>query len=821
MQYERFTERLRKVMYLAREEAARLQHDYIGPEHLLLGLIREGGGVAAAVLSQLGVDLETVREAVEEMVASPGGTMVMGEIPFTPRARKVLELAIEEARHLQHNYVGTEHLLLGLVREKEGVAAQVLAKLGADLEKIRTETRNLLTGAAAREQPSAGGRKSKTPALDHFCRDLTVLAQRGELDPVIGRGAEIERVAQILCRRKKNNPVLVGEPGVGKTAIVEGLAQRIVRQEVPILLRKRRVLTLDLAAVVAGTKYRGQFEERLKAVMNEIKQGGNIIMFLDELHTIVGAGGAEGAIDASNMLKPALARGELQCIGATTLDEYRKHIEKDGALERRFQRVMVEPPTPEETVDILRGLREAYETHHNARITDGAIHAAIELADRYITDRYLPDKAIDVIDEAGARARLMASAASPEIRDLQREIELVNKRKTGAIRKQHFESAARLRDKERALKTRLKEFEEKWQREHKETTVTVDVEDVTYIVSRWTGIPVVNLEKKESEKLLAMEHQISQRVVGQEEALRAVARAVRRGRAGVKDPKRPIGSFMFLGPTGVGKTELARAMAEFLFDDEDALIRIDMSEYMEKFAVSRLVGAPPGYVGYEEGGQLTERVRRRPYSVVLFDEIEKAHPDVFNILLQVLDDGVLTDSFGRRVDFKNSVLVMTSNVGAREIDAEGSLGFLTQDDKSSYAQMKSKVMAGIKRTFNPEFINRVDEVIVFRALGRTEMSQIVDIQVKELHKRLKSKDIKIRLTDHAKELLVEKGFDRKLGARPLKRVMQREVEDILAEGLIKGEFRDGETILVDRSEEGLSFEVIQEEEERQQAEVSP
>jgi ATP-dependent Clp protease ATP-binding subunit ClpC len=820
MQYERFTERLRKVMYLAREEAARLQHDYIGPEHLLLGLIREGGGVAAAVLTQLGIELDTVREAVEDMVASPGGTLVMGEIPFTPRARKVLELAIEEARQLQHNYVGTEHLLLGLVREKEGVAAQVLAKLGADLEKIREETKSLLTGTTSQEQASRGTRKSKTPALDHFCRDLALLAQRGELDPVIGREAEIERVAQILCRRKKNNPVLVGEPGVGKTAIVEGLAQKIVRNEVPSLLRKRRVLTLDLAAVVAGTKYRGQFEERLKAVMNEIKQAGNIIMFLDELHTIVGAGGAEGAIDASNMLKPALARGELQCIGATTLDEYRKHIEKDGALERRFQRVMVEPPTPEETEAILRGLREAYETHHNAHITDGAIVAAVELSDRYISDRFLPDKAIDVIDEAGARARLLASATSPEIMDLQREIDGVNKQKTAAIRKQHFESAARLRDRERGLRDSLKQLEDQWQEEHKETTVSVDVEDVTYIVSRWTGVPVANLEKRESEKLLAMEEHLSKRVVGQEEALRAVSRAVRRGRAGVKDPRRPIGSFMFLGPTGVGKTELARAMAEFLFDEEDALIRIDMSEYMEKFAVSRLLGAPPGYVGYEEGGQLTERVRRRPYCVVLFDEIEKAHPDVFNILLQVLDDGVLTDSFGRRVDFKNSVLVMTSNVGAREIDAEGSLGFHTQDDKSSYVQMKSKVMAGIKRTFNPEFMNRVDEVIVFKALGLEEMSSIVDIQIRELHKRLKPRAITLSLTEPAKQYLVEKGFDRKLGARPLKRVIQREVEDVLAEGLIREEFQEGQSILVQRSESGLSF-TVQREEERQEAEVSP
>ncbi|MBN1425755.1 ATP-dependent Clp protease ATP-binding subunit [Candidatus Fermentibacteria bacterium] len=809
MHFDRFTERVRRVLLLAKEEAIRLNHDYIGTEHILLGLIREGGGVAAAILAEINVGLDELREQTQRFIARDGGALLASDAPLTIRARKVLELAAEEARSMEHNYVGTEHLLLGLVREGEGTAAQILVSMGATYPRVKKVTMRLLSAASGPRDDSPQTnpqRKSRTPALDHFCRDLTALARERKLDPIVGRKKEISRVAEVLGRRKKNNPVLVGEPGVGKTAIVEGLAQRIVSRQVPDLLRNRRVLALDLAAVVAGTKYRGQFEERLKALMNEIRESGNVIMFVDEIHTIVGAGGAEGAIDASNMLKPALARGELQCVGATTLTEYRKYIEKDGALERRFQKVLVEPPSKLDTLQILRGLRPKYEEHHNAVITDDALETAVELADRYISDRFLPDKAIDVMDEAGARARLAGSRVDPDIEAAEKEIDVVSHEKEAAIREQQFERAARLRDREKQLRRELARLEE--ERRAAATTQKVDVgrEEVAYIVSRWTGVPVVRMELKESERLMAMETHLRSRVVGQDDAVRAVARAVRRGRAGVKDPRRPIGSFLFLGPTGVGKTELARALAEFLFDDVDALVRVDMSEYMEKFTVSRLVGAPPGYVGYEEGGQLTEKVRTRPYSVVLLDEIEKAHPDVFNILLQVLDDGHLTDSYGRKVNFKNTVIVMTSNIGAREIEGTAGLGFSGSDDKNSYNSMKSKIMTSVKKLFNPEFMNRVDETIVFRPLDMNDMLSIVDIQMKDLQSRLSDRSITLRVTDAGRSQLAEAGFDRNLGARPLKRVIQKEIEDRLAESLLEGRIEEGAILVVDA--EGGTFRIM-------------
>ena len=662
----RFTERVRRVMHFAREEAGRLQHDYIGTEHLLLGLLREGEGVAAVVLMNIGLDIEQVRRAVEEAVPPSGGTLTIGDLPFNAGAKRALELAIEEAKELGHNYIGTEHLLLGLLREGDGIAAKALMRLGVALERLREATLELLGGGGGMPHPQ-GEKPSKTPAVDYFCRDLTALAREGKLDPIIGREMEIERVIQILSRRKKNNPVLIGEPGVGKTAIVEGLAQKVIENKVPELLRGRRVLALDMAAVVAGTKYRGQFEERLKAVMNEIRSSNDVILFLDELHTIVGAGAAEGAIDASNMLKPALARGELQCVGATTLDEYRKHIEKDGALERRFQTILVDAPTIEETIQILHGLRDRYEEHHRVKYSDAALEAAVRLADRYISDRFLPDKAIDVIDEAGSRAKLSTPEIPPDMKKLEEQLDTINALKKQAVQDQQFEKAAKLRDQEREIRNKMEEEKKNWEKSREVKRIEVNEEDIAFIIARWTGVPIVKLEEKETAKLLRMEDELRRRVVGQEEALAVVSRAIRRTRAGLKDPKRPMGSFIFLGPTGVGKTELARTLAQFLFEDEEALVRIDMSEYMEKFAVSRLIGAPPGYIGYEEGGQLTEKVRRKPYSVVLLDEIEKAHPDVFNILLQVLDDGLLTDSLGRKVSFKNVVVIMTSNLGAREI----------------------------------------------------------------------------------------------------------------------------------------------------------
>jgi ATP-dependent Clp protease ATP-binding subunit ClpC len=805
--HDKFTERVRKVIYLAREEAARLQHDYIGTEHLLLGVIREGEGIAATVLNNLGLDLDRIRQEVENMVSASGGTMTIGEIPFTPRAKRVLELAVEEARSLGHNYVGTEHLLLGLIREGEGVAAKVLLELGVDRKRVREETLKLLGGTpSASGSAERGEERAETPALNQFGRDLTALAREGKLDPVIGRDKEIERVVQVLSRRKKNNPVLIGEPGVGKTAIAEGLAQRIVSAQVPESLKNKRIVTLDLAAVVAGTKYRGQFEERLKTVMNEIRESKDTVIFIDELHTIVGAGGAEGAIDASNMLKPALARGELQCIGATTLDEYRKYIEKDGALERRFQPVMVDQPSVEDTIRILMGLRDKYEAHHGVKVTDGAIVQAVKLAERYMNDRFFPDKAIDVIDEACARARLSVSTVPSEIHDVEKRLDEVVKEKEAAIRGQEYEKAARLRDKEKELRSRRNELKKSWSESKRDLSVQVDEDQIAAVLSIMTGIPVVKLAAEESEKLLKMEDSLMKRVVGQDEAVSAVSRAVRRNRVGLRDPKRPIGSFIFLGPTGVGKTELARALATYLFDDENALIRIDMSEYMEKFSVSRLVGAPPGYVGYEEGGQLTEKVRRKPYSVVLLDEVEKAHPDVFNVLLQVLDDGVLTDSSRRKVDFKNTVIIMTSNLGGRQIITGGQkLGFKQVDSGQAFSTIKSTVQDELKRTFNPEFLNRIDDVIVFHALTRDNMKEIVGILLGQFSARLKLQDIALELTPEAVELLIDKGFDPTLGARPLKRAIQRLLEDPFAEFILKGQIPPGSNVRVSRKDDRLDF----------------
>jgi len=802
--HDKFTERVRKVMYLAREEAARLQHDYIGTEHLLLGVIREGEGIAATVLNNLGLDLDAIRQAVESMVASTGGTLTIGEIPFTPRAKRVLELSVDEARQLGHNYVGTEHLLLGLIREGEGVAARVLLELGVDRKKVREETLKLLGGTPSVSQPEREG-KVETPALNQFGRDLTALARENKLDPIIGREPEIERVTQVLSRRKKNNPILIGEPGVGKTAIAEGLAARIVENRVPETLKDKRIVTLDLAAVVAGTKYRGQFEERLKAVMNEIRESKDTIIFIDELHTIVGAGGAEGAIDASNMLKPALARGELQCIGATTLDEFRKYIEKDGALERRFQPIMVDPPSVDETIEIIKGLRDKYEAHHGAKFTDESIVAAVRQADRYINDRFLPDKAIDVIDEAGACARLSVSAIPTEVRDLEKHVEEVAKEKEAAIQQQEFEKAARLRDKEKDLRGKLREHKKSWNEVKHDTEITVDVEMISSVISRMTGVPINRIEEKESEKLLRMEEELKRWIVGQDEAVAAVSRAIRRNRAGLRDPRRPIGSFIFLGPTGVGKTELARVLARFLFDDAEALIRIDMSEYMEKFSVSRLIGAPPGYVGHEEGGQLTEKVRRKPYSVVLLDEIEKAHPDVFNILLQVLDDGQLTDSLRRKVDFKNTVLIMTSNIGARQIKGGRSLGFQERTESSEYGSMKQTILEEMKRAFNPEFLNRIDEAIVFHALTRLEMVSITRILLDQVVDRLKLTGVTLRFEDAVIDLLIEKGFDAALGARPLKRAIQKLIEDPLSEHVLRGKLKEGSEVLVTRTGDELTF----------------
>ena len=810
-----FTDRVRKVLAMAREEAIRLQHDYVGTEHLLLGLIREGEGVAAAVLTNLNVDLEQIHERVEESVRKGKATIALGELPYTSRAKKVLEFAMAEARDFNHSYVGTEHLLLGLLREEKGIAAQVLNSLGVTLDEAREETLKVLGSDVAPSEPAGiggggapggatkvGDKKSKTPALDHFCRDLTELARQGKLDPTIGRTSEIERVVEILCRRKKNNPVLIGEPGVGKTAIVEGLAQLIAGGEVTEALKDHRVLALDMAAVIAGTKYRGQFEERLKAVMNEIQQSQTVVLFIDELHTLVGAGAAEGAIDASNMLKPALARGELQCIGASTLNEYRKYIEKDGALERRFQPVIVEPPAVEETVEILKGLRSSYESHHRVVIPDEALEHAAKLADRYITDRFLPDKAIDVIDEAGARARIASQVPPPEVEELKTQLAEIAARKEQAIGDQDFEKAAELRDEEREFSQAIRERQDAWEEERKRHRPQITPEDVAFIVGRWTGIPVTRIRQTESERLVHMEDELHKRIVGQQDAIAAISRAIRRSRAGLKDPRRPIGSFIFSGPTGVGKTELARALAEFLFADREALIRVDMSEYMEKFTVSRLIGAPPGYVGYEDSGALTKAVRRRPYSVVLLDEIEKAHPDVFNILLQVLDEGHLTDNYGRVIDFKNTVLIMTSNLGARDISKGGGLGFQSGNKQDEYEIMKDKVAKEIERAFNPEFLNRVDDTIVFHSLTREEIGQIVHILMADVRKRLEGEGITLRLTDAAVDFLVGEGYDEKFGARPLRRAIQRFLEDPLSEKILQAEFSSGDEIEVDLGPDG-------------------
>lgn len=791
------------VIQFAREEAMRLGHDYIGTEHLLLGLLREGEGIAAEILKNIGLDLDELRKAIEDTVRSTGETATIGNIPFTKRAEKVLKMSYMEADRYKSDIIGTEHLLLALAKERDGVAAQILMSFGVNYETIRQELDNIIKGTPTMHEETT--KKTKTPALDHFGRDLTELAMKDQLDPIIGREKEIQRVAQILSRRKKNNPVLIGEPGVGKTAIAEGLAIRIVQKKVPRVLHNKRVVTLDLGAIVAGTKYRGQFEERMKAILNELEKAKDVILFIDELHTIVGAGGASGSLDASNMFKPALARGEIQCIGATTLDEYRQYIEKDGALERRFQKIIVDPPSVEETIEILKGLREKYEKHHRVKYTDEALIACVKLADRYITDRYLPDKAIDVMDEAGSMVHLANVVVPKEILVLEEKIKEVRKQKEEVIKQQAFEKAAELRDLEKKLNQQLEAAKRKWQEAEDEVVGTVEVEHVAQVVSMMTGIPVSRVQKTESERLLEMEEQLKKRVVGQDEAIKILCKAIQRTRAGLKDPQRPIGSFMFLGPTGVGKTHLAKVLAEYLFEDPNALIRFDMSEFMEKFAVSRLTGAPPGYVGYEEGGQLTEKVRRHPYSVVLFDEIEKAHPDVFNILLQILDEGHLTDGLGRKVDFKNTILIMTSNIGVRNIKKGGKFGFAKEDESSEYKFMSEKIMEEVRKVFNPEFLNRLDEIVVFHPLKKKDMMKIVDIVLQDLVKRLEDRDIEISLTEGARELLVEKGFDPVFGARPLKRTIQKYLEDPLAEELLKGTFQDGSHIQVRKKGDQLEF----------------
>ena len=821
--YERFTDRARKVMQLANQEAQRFNHEYIGTEHILLGLVKEGSGVAANVLKNLDVDLRKIRLEVEKIVQHGPDIVSMGKLPQTPRAKKVIEYSMEEARNLNHNYVGTEHILLGLLREQEGVAAQVLMNLGLKLEDVREEVLNLLghgmetaesgersvpggnqgSGSQSSSTSSSGKQsKSKTPALDSFGRDLTELARQGKLDPVIGRTNEIERVVQILSRRQKNNPVLLGEAGVGKTAIVEGLAQLVVDNNVPELLRDKRIVVLDLAMMVAGTKYRGQFEERIKAVMNEVRRAKNTILFIDELHTLVGAGGAEGAIDASNVLKPALSRGELQCIGATTLDEYRKYIEKDGALERRFQTVMVEPPSPEEAVEILKGLRDRYESHHRVRITDEALKAAVELSSRYITGRCLPDKAIDVIDEAGARIRLKSMVQPPDLKEIEEEIERLNQSKEEAVANQDFEKAASLRDQADKLKKKKETMAKDWRDKAQETDGVVDDEVIAEVVSKMTGVPLTRLSKADAQRLLEMEAELEKKVISQSEAVKQVAKAVRRRRSGLKDPKKPTGVFIFAGPTGVGKTLLAKSLAAFMFGDEDALIQVDMSEYMEKHNVSRLIGAPPGYVGYEEGGQLTEKIRRRPYAVVLLDEIEKAHPDVFNMLLQVMEEGHLTDSFGRKVDFKNVILIMTTNVGAGAIQAGAGFGFSKKDEDTSYGKMKERLMAEIQREFKPEFLNRVDDVIVFRHLTRDNLKNIIDIELGKVRERLAIKGLSLELSEGAKEFIIDKGEDLDYGARPLRRSIEALIEDPLSEELLRGSFEGKGLITVNVKEVG-------------------
>ncbi len=813
--FERFTERARQVVVLAQEEARTLKHNYIGTEHILLGLLREEEGLAARVLESLDITVERVRAQVVRIVGS-GEEVTSGQIPFTPRAKKVLELALREALSLGHNYIGTEHILLGLVRENEGVAARILLDFDADSDKIRNEVIRMLSGPGGRRpgqsgqgsssgQSAEGGKKS-SKLLDQFGRNLTKLAEDGKLDPVVGRETEIERIMQILSRRTKNNPVLLGEPGVGKTAVVEGLASRIIKGEVPELLRNKQIYTLDLAALVAGSKYRGEFEERLKKVMKEIAQRGDIVLFIDEIHNLVGAGAAEGAIDAASILKPALARGEIQTIGATTLDEYRKYLERDSALERRFQQIRVDQPTPEQTVKILEGLRERYEQHHKVQISDEALEAAAELADRYISDRFLPDKAIDLIDEAASRMRIKSMTAPPVYRDLEDEIETARREKEAAIEAQEFEKAANLRDTERQLTTRKRQLEEEWAEGEEGERPVLGEEEIADIVSMWTGIPVFKLTEAETKKLIAMEDELHKRVIGQEAAIEAVSKAIRRSRAGIKDPKRPAGSFVFLGPSGVGKTELARTLAEFLFGDEDSMIRIDMSEYMEKHAVSRLVGSPPGYVGFDEGGQLTEAVRRKPYSVLLLDEIEKAHPDVFNILLQILEDGRLTDSQGRTVDFRNTIIIMTSNIGANEIARNQGIGFTVSDDTGiTYDDMKGRIMSELRKVFRPEFLNRIDEVIVFHKLSREEVREIIELMIGRVRNQVAEHELMLELDNPAKDFLVDKGWDPAMGARPLRRAIQRYIEDPLADEVLKaggGDSVAGSLVTVKRDESG-------------------
>jgi ATP-dependent Clp protease ATP-binding subunit ClpC len=808
--WERFTERAKHVVSSAREEATRLGSEYVRTEHILLGLCREPEGIAARTLENLDVDVEGLASEIEQQV-QPGSTNISGDdIAFTPRAKKVLELAVEEARQFNHNYIGTEHILLGLLKEGEGIAAKVLQDMKIDFTRIQAEVIKLL-GDQGRSsgQEAQTGRKSQTPALDTFGRDLTQLAREDKVDPVIGRASEIERVIQILSRRTKNNPVLIGEAGVGKTAIVEGLAQAIIKNDVPDPLLNKRVLTLDLAGVVAGTKYRGQFEERLKSVMKEIRRADNIILFIDELHTIVGAGAAEGAVDAANMLKPSLARGELQCIGATTMDEYRKHIEKDAALARRFQTIMVEAPSVEQTIDIIKGLRDKYEAHHRVKFSDEAVVAAARLSNQYISDRFLPDKAVDVIDEAGSRARLQVTTRPAELKEIEAEIEQVTQDKESAIRRQEYERAAALRDKERTCITKLEDKKRDWERKRDSSEMTITEEDIAYIVSKWTGVPLTKIEEKETERLLRIREELHKAVVGQDEAIDAIARSIQRSRAGLRSYERPVGSFLCLGPTGVGKTLLAKTLAEFLFGNAEALITIDMSEYMEKFAVSRLAGAPPGYVGYNEGGQLTEQVRRRPYSVVLFDEIEKAHPDVFNSLLQILEEGQMTDATGRKVDFRNTVIVMTSNVGARRIGRNTTVGFHRDDEESQYKVMKDRVMEETRKVFNPEFMNRLDEVLVFHRLTEDEIMLIVDIQVAEVLDRMAEKDIHLKFGEETKQFLVRQGSSAEFGARPLRRAVQLYIEDPLAELMLKGELKTGCEIAIrpSSSEEKLEFTV--------------
>ena len=802
--FERFTERARKVIILAREEAIRLGHNFVGTEHLLLGLIREGDGLAVAILKKLNVNISAVKAEIEKIVSAGSEFSPAGEIPFTPQAKKVLEYAISEARSLGHNYIGTEHLLLGLIREGEGTASLVLRDFGVSVAAAKAQAQELLG-----EQASKSSTSTRTPALDEFGVDLTAMARQDKLDPVIGREAEIERVIQILSRRTKNNPVLIGEAGVGKTANVEGLAQRIVASNVPETLLRKRVVQLDLAGMVAGTKYRGQFEERLKAVIKEIQQSQNIVLFIDELHTLVGAGAAEGAIDASNMLKPALARGELQCIGATTLEEYRRHIEKDRALERRFQAIQVGPPSVEETIRILMEIKDRYEAHHSAVITDEAVVAAARLSQRYIADRFLPDKAIDVIDEAGSRARLKTLMLPQELREMENEVERLRGQKEDAIRTQAFEVAARLRDSERKLRADLEEKKARWKEGRAKEKTVVTAEEIAYIVSKWTGIPLHQIEEEESAKLIRMEEELAKRVVGQTEAIHGVSRAIRRARAGIKNPGRPVGSFVFLGPTGVGKTELAKALAEFLFGAEEALIRVDMSEYMERFSTSRLIGAPPGYIGYDDSGQLTEKVRRRPFSVILLDEIEKAHPEVFNLLLQIFEDGRLTDSYGRIVDFKNTILIMTSNIGARQIGLHIPLGFSKSGDEAvSYDKMKETVLGELKRVFNPELLNRLDEVIVFHQLSKDDLRKIVDLMLDRLQQQLSERKISLAVDQNAKDFLIDRGYDPTFGARPLRRAIQRYVEDPLAEEVLKGRFPEGGTLRIKLEGDALTFEEV-------------